>query len=268
MRIKGWIGLTLFLLIALFALIGPYLNEFSYEQMILENKNLAPSLTYWFGSDDLGRDLFTRVAYGTRISLTVGICAATIDIMIGILWGSIAAFSGRTCDTVMMRIADALYAIPYMLMVIVVMMIIGQGFLSILIAMTITGWITMARIIRGQILMLKEQEFVLASRALGGKFWHIFVHHLIPNTSSIILVTLMLTIPSAIFTEAFIGFLGMSGSISFPSLGTMVNESLPALLYYPWRLFFPAGTICLTMLSLQLVGEEFGRNKRLNYDSP
>jgi oligopeptide transport system permease protein len=245
---------TLGLLIVM-AVVGPMLSGYTYYDLHLELKNHPPSWQFWFGTDELGRDLFTRVWYGARISLFVGITAAFIDVCIGILWGSIAAYAGGIVDEIMMRFADVLYALPYLLIVTLLMMILGSGIIPILIAMTIIGWITMARIVRGQILQLKQQEFVLAATALGLGRRRILFFHLLPNSLGPIIVTLTLTIPSAIFVEAFLSFLGLGIQAPVASWGTMVSEGLPALHYYPWRLFFPASFISLTILSFNLVGE-------------
>ncbi|SCA62906.1 Oligopeptide transport system permease protein OppC [Chlamydiales bacterium SCGC AG-110-P3] len=251
----GMGGLVTLVVLILFATIGPYLNAHTYYEVELESKNLAPSTEHWFGTDDLGRDVFTRTAYGARISLFVGIAAATIDLVVGVVWGSVAAFAGGRVDEIMMRIADILYALPYLLVVVLLMVVLGSGLIPILIAMTVIGWINMARIVRGQILQLKSQEFVLAAQALGASFSRILLRHLIPNAMGPIIVTVTLTVPTAIFVEAFLSFLGLGVQAPIASWGTMANDGLPALRYYPWRLFFPALFISMTMLSFNLVGD-------------
>jgi len=248
-------GVALLAVMILMALIGPYLNSLTYYEIDLVHKNLVPNSTYWFGTDDLGRDIFTRVWYGARISLTIGLVAAFIDVIFGVLWGSIAGLSGGRLDTFMMRIADILYALPYLLVVILLTCILGSGLIPLIIAMTVIGWINMARIVRGQILQLKNQEFVLSAKALGASFWRILFKHLIPNTLGPIIVTLTLTIPSAIFVEAFLSFLGLGVQAPIASWGTMASEGLAAMKYYPWRLFFPAFFISLTMLAFNLLGD-------------
>lgn len=246
--------ITLVILLGL-AVIGPHINHFTYYETQLALKNQAPSWTHWFGTDDLGRDVFTRIWYGARISLFVGITAALIDVIVGVLWGGTAALLGGKADELMMRIADILYGLPYLLVVIMLMVILGAGLIPIIIAMTITGWINMARIVRGQVLQLKEQEFIIAARALGAGFFHILFRHLIPNVMAPVIVTMTLTIPSAIFTEAFLSFLGLGVQAPIASWGTMANDGLPALQYYPWRLFFPVFFISVTMLAFNLVGD-------------
>lgn len=255
MRLKLWLGCVLLSIIALMALVGPFISGYTYFDIDLSHQNEPPSEVHWFGTDDLGRDMFTRAWYGARISLFVGIAAAVIDLVIGVLWGSIAAYSRPRIDDLMMRLADIIYALPYLLIVILLLVVLGPGLLSIILAMTAIGWITMARIVRGQILQIRQQEYIEAAQALGAGFWRILFHHLLPNAMGPILVTLTLTVPTAIFTEAFLSFLGLGVQAPVASWGTMANEGLTAMLFYPWRLFIPATLISVTMFAFYLVGE-------------
>lgn len=248
-------ALVILSLLLLMAIIGPWLTPYTYYETHLSLKNLPPSSTFWFGTDELGRDLFTRVWWGARISLFVGISASLIDLLIGVCYGALAGLLRGRREELMMRIADILSSIPYLLVIILLMVIIGPGLTSIILALTITGWISMARIVRGQILTLREQDFVLASQSLGASRRRILFTHLIPNCMGPIIVTLTLTIPGAIFAEAFLSFLGLGVQAPIASWGTMANDGLPALRYYPWRLFFPAGFISLTMLCFNLLGD-------------
>ena len=248
-------GMILILAIVFMAFVGPFCSGYSYDGINLPMKNQSPSKLYWFGSDDLGRDVFTRVCYGAQISLFVGLAAAFIDLCIGILWGGVAAFAGGKTDEFMMRTADILYSLPNLLIVVLLMVIFGSGLFTILLAMSLLGWITMARIVRAQVLVLKEQEFILAAHALGASSSRILFIHLLPNALGPIIVTLTLTIPGAIFTEAFLSYLGLGVQAPIASWGTMASEGLPALEYYPWRLFFPGALICLSILSFNLIGE-------------
>lgn len=236
------------------ALIGPLISPYSFSQIQLELKNTPPGSLFWFGSDELGRDLFARVWWGARISLFIGITAATIDVIIGVLWGSIAAYAGGKIDELMMRVCDVLYAIPYLLVVILLTVIRGTGIGTILIAMTITGWINMARIVRSQVLQLKENDYITAARSIGASPARIVLRHLIPNAIGPIIAAMTLTVPTAIFTEAFLSFLGLGIQAPAASWGVMVNDGLSAMRYYPWRLLFPALMITLTMLSFNLLG--------------
>ncbi|PIS02837.1 MAG: diguanylate cyclase [Chlamydiae bacterium CG10_big_fil_rev_8_21_14_0_10_42_34] len=238
----------------LMALIGPLLSPYAYSDIQLELKNTAPCLKFWFGTDELGRDMFTRVWWGARISLFVGITAALIDMIVGILWGSIAAYIGGKAEELMMRVCDILHAIPYLLIVILLTVIRGSGIVTILIAMTLTGWINMARICRSQVLQLKQNDYITAARALGASPVRILFRHLLPNAMGPIIAAMTLTIPTAIFTEAFLSFLGLGIQAPAASWGVMLNDGVSAMRYYPWRLFFPAIMITLTIFSFNLLG--------------
>lgn len=248
-------GLILLAVMITFALFGPAMTSHSYFETALAKKNLPPSWEYWFGTDDLGRCMFARAWWGARISLFVGIAAAAIDLIVGVLWGGTAGWMGGRVDELMMRVADVLYGLPYLLVVILLMVIMGAGVLPIIVALSVTGWINMARIVRGQVMQLKEQEFVLAARVLGASFSRLLAYHLIPNAMGPIIVTMTLTVPTAIFVEAFLSFLGLGVQAPVASWGTMAADGLPAIKYYPWRLFFPSTLISLTMLAFNLVGD-------------
>lgn len=231
------------------------MTGYDYATNDLTNTNKPPSADHWFGTDDLGRDVFTRVWEGARISLFIGVAAALVDFTIGVFWGGFSGYKGGRIDEFMMRIADILYGVPYLLLVILLMVVLGQSLGTMILAMTITGWINMARIVRGQVLSLKEQEYVLAARTLGASLPRIMSRHLIPNTMGPILVTMTLTVPSAIFTEAFLSYLGLGLTPPLASWGTMASDALPALKYYPWRLFFPATFISLTIFAFNVIGD-------------
>lgn len=237
------------------SLTGTLISGQNYSDNDLLNANQSPSLEHWFGTDHLGRDLFARTWYGARISLFIGLMAAFLDLIIGVIWGTIAGYLGGRVDEYMMRIADILSGVPYLLVVILLMVIMPQGIWTLIVAMTITGWIGMARIVRGEVLKLKAEEFVMASRSLGASTTRIISKHLIPNALGAILVTLTLTIPTAIFTEAFLSFLGLGVPAPKASWGTMTSDALSSLRYYPYQLFFPAFFICLTMLAFNVVGD-------------
>ena len=249
------LGVLLLALLIFMAIFGPYMSGYDYRTNDLTSKNLPPSAEHWFGTDELGRDVFTRTWEGARISIFIGLAAALIDLTIGVLWGGIAGYKGGRMDEVMMRTADVLYGIPYLLVVILLMVVLGQSVGTMILAMTITGWVNMARIVRGQILLLKNQEYVLASRTLGATTPRIMARHLIPNAMGPILVTMTLTIPTAIFTEAFLSFLGLGLNPPLASWGTMASDGLPALRFYPWRLLFPATFICLTIFAFNVIGD-------------
>ncbi|MGN1402248.1 MAG: ABC transporter permease [Bacillus sp. (in: firmicutes)] len=249
-------GLVFLTGLVLMAILGPLISGHSYDQQILSNQNLPPSSEYWFGTDGLGRDVFTRVWHGARISLFVGVMAALIDFVIGVIYGGIAGYKGGKTDSVMMRIVEVLYGLPYLLIVILLMVVMGSGLGTIILALTITGWIGMARIVRGQVLQVKNYEFVLASRTFGSKTTRIIRKDLLPNAMGVIIVQMTLTVPTAIFAEAFLSFLGLGIQSPMASWGSMANEALPVILSgHWWRLFFPAFFISLTMFSFNVLGD-------------
>ncbi len=236
------------------AIIGPWISPYSYSEIHLHLKNTPPSAKFWFGSDELGRDVFTRVWWGARISLFIGFSAAIIDGIIGVLYGSLAAYLGGKTDECMMRFCDILYAIPYLLVVILLTLVRGSGILTILIAMTCMGWINMARICRAQVLQIKALDFVTAAKSMGASHARILFVHLIPNALGPIIATMTLTIPAAIFTEAFLSFIGLGVQAPAASWGVMVSDALGAMRYYPWRLLFPSVMITLTIFSFNVLG--------------
>jgi oligopeptide transport system permease protein len=248
-------SLIFILLLLICAIFIPIFSSNDYFTTDLAGKNKKPSAEHWFGTDDLGRDMFVRIWYGARISLEVGFAAAFVDLIVGVIWGGIAGFYGGKVDEVMMRIADILFAVPYLLVVILLLVVMQPGVGTIIVALTITGWIGMARIVRGQIMQLKAQEFVLAARSLGADNSRLIFKHLIPNALGPIIVTLSLTVPTAIFTESFLSFIGLGVAAPIASWGTMSAEGLPAMKYYPWRLMFPAIFISISMLAFNLFGD-------------
>ena len=248
------VGVFILAIVVLMAIFVPIFSPYSYREQ-LGVYNAPPSAKHWFGTDDLGRDVFVRAWMGARISLFIGITAAVIDLIIGVLWGSISGLVGGRVDDIMMRIADVLTAVPYLLVVIILLVVLKPGLIPIIIALSITGWVNMARIVRGEVLSIKNQEYVLASRTLGASTGHIIKKHLIPNALGAILVTMTLTIPSAIFTEAFLSFLGLGVPQPMASWGTMASDGNNAIDTAPWRLIFPAVLISLTIFAFNAVGD-------------
>ncbi|MFS0863349.1 ABC transporter permease [Fredinandcohnia sp. 179-A 10B2 NHS] len=250
------IGLIIIIVIGIMAIIGPYLNGYTYYEQDFTKKNLRPNGEHWFGTDSSGRDLFTRAWYGARISLFIGIMAALIDFIMGVIYGGISGIRGGKVDNFMMRVAEVLYAIPYLLMVILMMIVLGRGLWTIIIAMTITGWIPMARLVRGQVLQLKEYEYVQAANAMGAQTSWILRRHMIPNTMGPILVNVTLTVPTAIFAEATLSFLGLGIPAPEASWGTMANDALGSILIGNfYQLFIPAFLISLTMFAFNVFGD-------------
>ncbi|MBA2943700.1 ABC transporter permease [Paenibacillus sp. CGMCC 1.16610] len=249
-------GLMIIIVMALLAIVGPHLTDQSYSKQVLLDANQKPSAAHWFGTDELGRDVYARILYGARISLFVGLMAAFIDLVIGIIYGGIAGYLGGRIDNIMMRFVDLLYGIPYLLVVILLMVVMGPGLLTIIVALSATGWIGMARIVRGQVLSLKSSEYVLAARTLGGGAGYIIRKHLLPNAIGVIIVQVTFSVPSAIFAEAFLSFLGLGIQPPLASWGVMANDGLSTILSGQWwRLFYPAFFISITMLAFNLVGD-------------
>lgn len=242
-------------LITLFAIIGPWISNYNYYSNDLLNTNQKPSLEHWFGTDDLGRDMFVRTWYGARISLIVGFAAAMIDLCIGVIYGGIMGYFGGRVDNIMNKFSEILYAIPYLLVTILLLVVMEPSLPTIILALTITGWINMSWIVRGEIMQLKGREFVLASRSMGAGWGRLLFRHLLPNAMGPIIVTVTLSVPNAIFAEAFLSFLGLGVQAPVASLGSMINDALTGWLYYPWRMLFPAILISLIMLSFNIFGD-------------
>ncbi|OGN61517.1 MAG: hypothetical protein A3F40_04610 [Chlamydiae bacterium RIFCSPHIGHO2_12_FULL_27_8] len=249
------IGLILLISICCFAVFGPFFSSFDYFQTNLDLKNSFPNKIFIFGSDELGRDIFVRVCQGIRISLFVGISAAILDVIIGSIWGAFSALMGGIIDNVMMRTCDIISTIPYLLWVILLSVVLGSNLTTIIITLSLTHWINMARIIRAKILVIKELPYVHAAKLIGATRKRIIFFHLLPNTIGTIVTTMTISIPVAIFTEAFLSFLGLGIQAPVASLGTMINDAIPALRYFSFRLFFPSFFLFLLMLSFNLIGD-------------
>lgn len=249
------LGLIIISFVAIAAIVGPFFTAYSYSDQNLQIANQPPSAVHWFGTDNLGRDLLTRVLYGARISLCIGVVASLSTMIIGVLYGGIAGLSGGRVDTIMMRIIDIVWSIPFLLYVILLMVVLQPGLMNIFIALTLVYWMPMARLVRGQILSLRELEYVLAAKLVGASSWRIIIKHLIPNSLGPILITATLTIPEAIFSEAFLSYIGLGVSAPMASWGVLASEGATSLRSYPFQLFFPAAAICITMLSFNFIGD-------------
>ncbi|WP_459503347.1 ABC transporter permease [Bacillus sp. C1] len=255
-------GTVILVFIILFSLIGESLTSFSANEQIKEATNLPPSSEHWFGTDDLGRDIWARVWAGGKISLTVGLVAAVLDIGMGVLIGGLSGYIrgrnrlGTWIDEWIVRGIEVLYGIPYLLIVILLLIVMKPGLFTIIIALALTGWIGMARLIRAQVLSLKQREFVIAAERLGTSHMKIIYQHLIPNLTGIIIVNLSFTIPAAIFSESFLSFIGLGIQSPAASWGTMTNDALGTLLSGEWwQLFFPALMIALIMFAFNAIGD-------------
>jgi oligopeptide transport system permease protein len=228
-----------------------YRGELSTHHAISRINRMYP-----FGTDDIGRDLLTRVMYGARISLLVAFIATVVNLFIGVIYGSISGFEGGRIDDIMMRFVDIINSVPLVLYVILLMVWFrGGGLWNIIIALSSVYWVSMARLVRGQILSLKEQEFILAAKVLGVSRSRIIIKHLIPNAIGPIIVSMAMMIPSAVFTESFLSFIGLGVSAPMASWGTLANNALSGMTTYPYQLFFPAMAIALTMLAFNFIGD-------------
>ena len=248
-------GLIVILVILLLAVFGPMLSPYEYDSMDFMIINEPPNLSHWFGTDIFGRDIFVRVMYGARISLSVGFLASFISLFIGVIYGGISGCAGGRADDIMMRIVDVIYSVPMMIYVILLMVVVGPGLKSIFITLGISYWAPMARIVRAEIMRLKNEEFILAARVIGASPKRILLRHLIPNAMGSVLVTLTFSIPGAIFTEAFLSFVGLGVSAPMASWGVLSNDAISTLPIYPWQLFFPAAAISITILAFNFLGD-------------
>ena len=255
------VSLIVIIVVVAGAILVPMISKYSYEANDLSATYLKPSAEHWFGTDNLGRDLFVRNFYGARYSLLIAVLAAIINLVIGVLYGGIAGYFGGMVDNILMRIVDIIYSIPLTIYVIIFMAILnkpgaaGSGLLTIVLGLSISYWIGMARIVRGDVLQLKQQEFVLAAKSLGASNIRILIRHLIPNCIGSIMVTLTLLIPEAVFTEAFLSFIGLGIAAPRASLGTLANEAMVGIYTYPYQLVFPSVMICLIILAFNLFGD-------------
>ncbi|PNZ28359.1 peptide ABC transporter permease [Staphylococcus petrasii] len=277
----GMIGL---ILIILMALVGPLMSKHDYAEQNVQYRNLPAKIpvldkvhflpfdgtgsdgknaykevgakdNYWFGTDQLGRDLWSRTWKGAQISLIIGVVAALLDIFIGVVYGAISGFFGGRVDNIMQRILEIIASIPNLIVVILFVLIFEPSIWTIILAMSITGWLGMSRVVRGEFLKLKNQEFVMASRTLGASKFNLIFKHILPNTLGAIVVTSMFTVPSAIFFEAFLSFIGIGVPAPKTSLGSLVNDGRAMLLIHPHELFIPATILSLLILFFYLFSD-------------
>ncbi len=237
------------------ALLAPIITPYTYEAQNLDLGTSAPSMQHWFGTDTFGRDLLTRVLYGSRISLMVGFIATAIALTIGVLWGTVAGYVGGRVDAIMMRIVDILYALPFTIFIILLMVIFGRSLLLLFMAIGAVEWLTMARIVRGQVLTIRRQEFVEAAVSMGLSRWQIIKRHIIPNVLGPIIVYTTLTIPSVMLLESFLSFLGLGVQPPQSSWGSLIKDGVDVMEEHPWLLIFPGLTFSLTLFSLNFLGD-------------
>lgn len=249
------ISMCFLIFVGLMCIFAPMLYPVDYDAQDVANTNQLPTLQHIFGLDDLGRDIFARIWVGGRVSLTIGIVGAVISLVIGVLYGGISGYFGGTVDNIMMRIVEILVGIPYMIVVIIVGMALGKGLHSLMIALCLTSWTGLARLVRGQVISLKSSEYVLAAKALGTSDFKIIRKHLLPNMLSVIIINTTFSVPGFIFSEAFLSFVGLGIQPPATSWGAMAALGQQQMMYYPHELLFPAIAISLTMLAFNLLGD-------------
>ncbi len=248
-------GLVFLLLILVLCLLVPWLTPYGYEAQNLRLGATPPSVAHWFGTDTFGRDLLTRVLYGGRMSLAVGFTATAVALVIGVTYGAIAGYAGGRIDNTMMRLVDILYALPFMIFIILLMVVFGRNLLLLFLALGAVEWLTMARIVRGQIQSLRQMEFVEAAISLGLGPPAIIWKHLIPNALGPVIVYTTLTIPNVMLLEAFLSFLGLGVQPPASSWGLLISSGVETMEEYPWLLIFPGFALTLTLFALNFLGD-------------
>lgn len=252
MALASLIFLAVCVVLAVFT---PFLAPYDFDAIDYNLIGQGPSLAHPFGTDVLGRDLFTRVLFGMRISLMVGVIATIVSFSIGITWGAVAGFAGGKTDYLMMRFVDIMYSLPYMFFVIILMTIFGRNIYNLFLALGAVQWLTMSRIVRGQVLSLKHKEFVEAARSIGLKPRNILFKHIIPNTLGPVIIYVTLTIPRIILEEAFLSFLGLGVQSPMASLGSLSSDGAQAMELYPWLIIFPGLTLAAILFALNYLGD-------------
>lgn len=248
-------GFILLVLLALLAVLGPLVSPHGFDAVDWNAIEQPPSFKYIFGTDSAGRDLFARLMLATSISLALGLLATLVSVVIGIAWGSVAGLAGGRVDALMMRIVDVLYALPFLFFVILLMVIFGRNIWLIFVGVGAVEWLTLARIVRGQTLRLKQQPFVEAARACGVGPWRLLTRHIVPNLLGIVAVYATLTVPQVILVESFLSFLGLGVQEPLTSLGVLVKEGVETIELAPWLLLFPAVWLAVLLVALNLVGD-------------
>lgn len=251
----AFLGLIIIITYVLISIFAPILSKYKYDAVDSSSMNQFCSAEHWFGTDELGRDLWVRLWKGARVSLTIGFVATFMNAVIGGLIGGTSGYYGGILDTIIMRIIDVMYGIPSLIVQILVMVVLRPGMEALIIAMCITGWIGSARLVRGEMLRLKEQDFVAAAKVLGVSDFVIIVKHMIPNIMGLMITSLTMAVPGAIFSEAFLSYIGLGIAPPKCSWGVLTKAGVKMLRIHPYQLFIPAFFICTTMLALNLLGD-------------
>jgi|TARA_B110001454_G_scaffold39414_1_gene38814 oligopeptide transport system permease protein len=246
----GFLGVVFFS-----AIFAPWITPYSYETQDTLNTLATPSFSHLMGTDQLGRDLFSRLIYGARVSLFIGISTTLLALVIGTIYGSISGYIGGRMDGFMMRVVDVIFALPDMLMIILVTVMMGRGIAGMFIALTLVSWVTVARLVRGEVLRIKEKTYVEAARALGASSPRILMQEILPNILGLMVVTLTFRIPVAILAESTLSFIGLGIAPPFSSWGTMANEGWRSIKFYPHLILFPSLVIFFTILSFNFLGD-------------
>lgn len=248
-------ALVVLLALVVMVVVGPYINDYDLIEMNTADRNLGPSSEYWFGTDSLGRDLFSRVWMGARSSIIIALVATAVKLVFGTLYGALMAHFGGWVDDLLMRFIEVINSLPDLLLTIMVMMILGNNLFALLVAMSITAWCNTARQVRGLIKQLKESEYVLAAEVLGASPWRIIIKHYVPNMISILLLDASTAIPNFIFTEAGLSFLGIGLTSPEISLGVLISMGQQTIDFYPYQLIFPCVVLCVIVMAFNLLGD-------------
>ena len=248
-------GLTVILFLIVISILTPWIAPYSYTEQNLDLGATGPSWQHWLGTDSLGKDLLTQIMYGGRVSLAVGFIATSIALLIGVTWGAIAGYVGGRTDVVMMRIVDAIYALPFIIFIILLMVVFGKSTLLLFLAIGAVEWLTMARIVRGQVLSIRNQEFIEAARVMGLPTRGILLKHVVPNSLGPIIVYATLTVPQVMLLEAFLSFLGLGIQPPQSSWGVLISEGAKVMEDYPWLLIFPGLVMSVTLFALNILGD-------------
>ena len=248
-------GLCVVLFLIVVAILTPWIAPYGYEEQNLDLGATPPSAAHWLGTDLFGRDLLTRLMYGGRISLAVGLIATSVALVIGVAWGTIAGYIGGRTDAVMMRIVDALYALPFIIFIILLMVVFGRSLLLLFLAIGAVEWLTMARIVRSQVLTIRSQEYIEAARAMGLSTPRILWKHVVPNSLGPIIVYATLTVPQVMLLEAFLSFLGLGIQPPQSSWRLLISYGAEVMEDYPWLLIFPGLALSITLFALNFLGD-------------